>query len=180
MTNFLDKFLKSLGDTEEVSEEFDDTSQSVLFQSHSALPNNEWTNELEELKKLVAQHEIILQKLTSTKRSFQNDEEMVIHELITEFLASWNKSFRCAHFYRGECKFEDSKCFRIHDNSSHTCLAKELRSILLHGQSEMFRELCTKCKNTNSETTCEQLCILLTKLTTQFNSKPRNSKKSKN
>lgn len=56
--------------------------------------------------------------------------EQRIKELIGQFLRSWNRTYRCGHFMRDTCKFSESSCFRIHDKTSHSIIAREVRTVL--------------------------------------------------
>lgn len=56
--------------------------------------------------------------------------EQRIKELIGQFLRSWNRNYRCGHFMRDTCKFSESSCFRIHDKTSHSIIAREVRIVL--------------------------------------------------
>lgn len=62
-------------------------------------------------------------------------KELRIKEAIGQFLKSWNRNYRCGHNYRESCKFEDSKCYRIHENAKHSIIARELRNVLQSGGS---------------------------------------------
>jgi len=71
--------------------------------------------------------------------------ELRIKEAIGQFLISWNRNYRCGHNYRDNCKFEDAQCYRIHENSKHSVIARELRIVLQSGgdlsASEFFQNL---------------------------------------
>lgn len=188
----LDEFLKNLGDPNATRDE--NVIESVLFQPIEDEKGEEDDEETEDdmqqaisssnvlerlerceamIKKLQSvvekwQTSIVTSSATNVKKTFQNEEEKLIHDLITEFLTSWNKTFRCSHFYRGDCRFEESTCYRIHDNSPHALLAKEIRSVLLTSQSQFFFELINKCKNTGCNSTCESICLLLKDMCVRF------------
>jgi hypothetical protein len=61
---------------------------------------------------------------------YSHVDEVQIKDSIGQFLKSWNRNYRCGHHFRENCKFEDSKCFRFHENAKHSVIAKELRAVL--------------------------------------------------
>jgi hypothetical protein len=72
-----------------------------------------------------------LKELLQTHRSVPLDtKELRIKTAIGQFLRSWNKSYRCGHYMRDQCKYQDSDCYHIHSKANHSDIARELRVVL--------------------------------------------------
>ena len=80
-------------------------------------------------------------------------KEQRIKDAIGQFLKSWNQSYRCGHFVRNMCKFDESTCFKIHDEVKHALIARELRIVLqMNGEvsaSAFFSKLVTNAEQNN-------------------------------
>ena len=194
----LDDFLTTLG----VNKKQDDFTSSILFsdsqndtkeivqeqqeedddQYQSQLTVDYILNKLQELEHKLEQHTTILQQLQeipiNKKRSFANEIEVMIHDAITQFIVSWNKSFRCTYFYRNQCKLPTILCPKIHDNVQHAVLAKEIRSFLLQSKSLFFQTLIQKCQKTKSEDTCKLMCQELEAIRDKFVKQSQEPNKS--
>ena len=58
------------------------------------------------------------------------DKELRLEDAVVQFLKSWNREYRCGHYYRDKCYFKKENCYWIHDNTTHATIAKELRLVL--------------------------------------------------
>jgi hypothetical protein len=164
---FVDAYVKGYLETADASDQdFDNFADSVLAPEKSELEDVQASlamlkEEMRELKSQIA-------KLQVPRKRLREDHEVLIRLNIKQFLQSWSSRYRCNHHCNNRCHFDESVCFRIHDTTSHSTIASELRNLMLGYEPEFFNALVQKCAQFRCANVCADMMTELQNMQRAF------------